>query len=64
MIYNSIEIFCPYCGEVNTIDAEISGNVSEQLISDCEICCRPIEIILKADADGNIFAEVKNEEGF
>ncbi|HAY35212.1 MAG TPA: CPXCG motif-containing cysteine-rich protein [Ignavibacteria bacterium] len=64
MNYDNVEIFCPYCGEKNYIDAEMSGNTAQHLICDCEVCCRPMEILLKVNSEGIIFTEVKNEEGF
>lgn len=47
----SVSIQCPYCGEM--IELVIDGSVEEQeYIEDCEVCCRPITIIVTL-ASGN-----------
>lgn len=41
----SVSIQCPYCGEM--IELAIDGSVEEQeYIEDCEVCCKPITIIV------------------
>ncbi len=46
-------IECPYCGE--TFDTTIDGSAGNQsYIEDCQICCRPIEISIQIDADGEL----------
>lgn len=56
--------FCPYCGEENIADIDISAGNMQEFIQDCEVCCRPVEIILTFDKDGNVNFEVRNDEGF
>ncbi|MBL8007303.1 MAG: CPXCG motif-containing cysteine-rich protein [Ignavibacteria bacterium] len=60
------EIFftCPYCGEENTVDIDITAGSDQEFIQDCEVCCRPAEIKLTIDRDGGISVETKNDEGF
>lgn len=58
------EIYCPYCGEINYIDADNVGAGTQIFIQDCEVCCRPIEIKISIDRDGNSNVEVRNDEGF
>ena len=55
---------CPYCGEQNFIDIDISAGSKQQFIQDCEVCCRPIEVIVMINADGNVSVDVRNDEGF
>lgn len=53
-------INCPYCGEA--ISVLIDCSVAEQdYIEDCEVCCRPIEFEVYAEADGNVSVNVFNE---
>lgn len=35
------DIYCPYCGEINTVLVEPAEDVQEY-IEDCQVCCRPI----------------------
>ena len=38
---------CPYCGE--TIELLVDASmVDEPYIEDCQVCCRPINIVLRA----------------
>jgi hypothetical protein len=47
------ETCCPYCGE--TIELVIDDSVDQQCyIEDCFVCCRPINIEVVVDADGDI----------
>ena len=46
-------LLCPYCAE--TIDILVDCSVEEQAyIEDCRVCCRPIEIEVVVDIEGNI----------
>ncbi|MDQ3021494.1 MAG: CPXCG motif-containing cysteine-rich protein [Bacteroidota bacterium] len=59
-----IEFNCPYCGELNFTNIFFSDGKSQNFIYDCEVCCKPMEISVTKDADGNIFIDAKNDEGF
>ena len=43
-----LQVPCPYCGEVylTTVDTS-QGNHST--IEDCEVCCRPIQLVLRCE---------------
>lgn len=54
------DISCPYCGE--TITVLIDGSVeSQQYIEDCQVCCRPIEIVVNVSLDGDSQIKVRAE---
>lgn len=55
---------CPYCGESNYTEIFLTEGKSQNFVWDCEVCCRPIEIIVDVDRDGNMNLEIKNDEGF
>jgi len=61
---NKIEISCPYCGETNLIEIDLTEGPSQTFVQDCEVCCKPIELNVSIDREGNINIEVRNEEGF
>ena len=49
----TIAIDCPYCGERFTTTADVSAG-SQAYVEDCAICCRPIEIALRVDENGEL----------
>lgn len=56
-----IEIDCPYCGE--TIELLIDSSVGDQeYVEDCQVCCRPINIVVSIDPDGVPEVEVERED--
>jgi hypothetical protein len=59
------EIYCPYCGERVTLsEEEINDNMGQKFISDCEVCCNPIEFTLSKDQYGEIYIEARTSDGF
>lgn len=53
-------ISCPYCGE--SIELVIDTSVGEQeYIEDCEVCCRPISVLVQTDAQGQLTVIPKHE---
>lgn len=53
-----VEIECPYCGGISMerVDASIG---SQDMIIDCTVCCRPIELSIHCE-DGEV-VEVRVE---
>ncbi len=49
----TVVIHCPYCGEAFETVADPSGG-SQSYVEDCAVCCRPIEIALSVDDEGNL----------
>lgn len=43
---------CPYCGEVISLTLDASAG-SQRYIEDCQVCCRPITVVLDVDPDGS-----------
>ncbi|GJM04942.1 MAG: hypothetical protein DHS20C09_09330 [marine bacterium B5-7] len=53
-------ITCPYCGE--KIELVIDCSISEQnYIEDCEVCCRPIILLVFVDERGEAVVYPKHE---
>lgn len=54
-------IQCPYCGE--RIDILVDASAGDQrYIEDCQVCCRPISIDVRVDADDNPHVSVAGED--
>ncbi len=49
---------CPWCNEPNELLVD-PGELGQQVVVDCHVCCRPIEILLPDDPDGE--PEVRGE---
>jgi hypothetical protein len=55
-----VDISCPYCGEV--ISILVDGSVeAQQYIEDCQVCCRPIVIVLSVSSRGDCLVEARHE---
>ena len=50
---DTIVIHCPYCGESYETVVDPSAG-SQRYIEDCAVCCRPIEIVMRVDDDGEL----------
>jgi hypothetical protein len=52
---SSLEIegsfICPYCLQLNTILIDVSAGEHQEMIEDCQVCCRPVT--LKIDVHRN-----------
>jgi hypothetical protein len=46
-----VTVHCPYCGEGFETSADASGGPCKY-VEDCQVCCQPIEMELRVDADG------------
>lgn len=47
------EYSCPYCGETLSLKVDLSGGRRQAFVTDCEVCCKPIQIRLTLE-DGEI----------
>jgi len=56
-----IEIICPYCWENFSISAEPETGDGQEWVIDCEICCRPVRVVLTMGEDGQMHTHVRAE---
>lgn len=55
-----VEIQCPYCGE--TVEILVDCSIEDQAyVEDCQVCCRPIHLVISVDEDGIPLVEVATE---
>ena len=53
-------IGCPYCGEL--IDVLINPeDAGTEYVEDCQVCCRPIFILVFPNGGGGFSLSVRNE---
>lgn len=49
-----LEALCPYCGEPIGILVDEGGGASQRYVEDCAVCCRPFEVRVGQDAEGEV----------
>ena len=49
---DSVQVSCPYCGEVVELLIDVGGGSSQSYVEDCEVCCRPWSVRVGLAADG------------
>jgi len=52
------EARCPYCGESTEVPIDTSID-SQRFITDCEVCCRPFEVLVECEAGEWVSLEVR-----
>ncbi len=50
---------CPFCGEPISVVVDSSAG-SQTYIEDCEVCCRPMQVIVEVDLDGYASVQVES----
>lgn len=51
MGYLEAMVQCPYCFEEITLFVDPSGGALQRTVSDCDVCCRPIELEIRLDEE-------------
>jgi transcription elongation factor Elf1 len=52
---------CPYCGAQISMLLDLSAEV-QQYIEDCEVCCNPIEVVIRVRDDAVVAFEARSIE--
>lgn len=50
-IVDDVDVMCPHCGETFAVSVDTSHGRCE-MIEDCAVCCRPIELVIRCRAGG------------
>jgi transcription elongation factor Elf1 len=53
-----VSIECPHCGELFVTTADLSEG-SYTTVEDCQVCCRPMEIIIEGTVEEIVRCEVQ-----
>ena len=59
MLESDQELNCPYCGEVISLRVDQTGGSRQFFVTDCEVCCRPIDVELENDVEGEVSLTAK-----
>jgi transcription elongation factor Elf1 len=54
-------IECPYCGEMIEVLID-STDMNQQYIEDCQVCCKPINILVNENFSGELTVRVYSED--
>lgn len=46
------EVVCPHCGAASLIGLDAGSGAHQDYIEDCPVCCRPWQVIVRYDRDG------------
>ncbi len=57
----ALDIACPYCGETITVLVDASAG-EQQYVEDCQVCCRPIQVDVALDAEGEPRIAVRTQD--
>lgn len=55
------DICCPYCGESQSIDVDLSGG-DQTYWQDCQVCCCPMLCDLVVEGDEQFSLTVRRED--
>lgn len=58
---DAVMIHCPYCGEPIEILIEPSDD-AQSYVEDCQVCCRPINISVQTDVDGELIVSAGSQD--
>lgn len=53
---------CPYCGEPVELQADPSEGAKQEFVQDCDICCRPIRVLLTFVRGGRVDVRAGRED--
>lgn len=48
----TVDVTCPYCGEVVSILVDLTGGPVQEYVEDCQVCCRPWSVRVALDGRG------------
>jgi len=60
-LQETVEIECPYCGERITLLIDCTAG-SQDIIEDCQVCCRPINLHVAVEEDGLPAVKVRRDD--
>lgn len=52
-------VTCPYCGEENAIFIDESAGEEQQYVEDCQVCCKPWQIVVSTTVEGEVEVDVR-----
>lgn len=53
---------CPYCGERQRMEIDLTESLPQEYVSDCTVCCRPIVVSVTSGAGGGPAMRLRSED--
>jgi hypothetical protein len=60
-VEQSVTVQCPYCAQSFEIMVDCSME-HQEYVEDCEVCCRPVTLVITVDSDGVPHVETRGED--
>ncbi len=57
----AVMVQCPYCAEPFSVLVDCSAG-HQEYIEDCEVCCRPVELVIDVSEKGEITVVTRSED--
>jgi Cysteine-rich CPXCG len=57
----AVSAYCPYCGEAVELSVDEGGGSRQAYVEDCPVCCRPWQVEITRDHDGNWAANLRTD---
>ena len=55
-------VHCPYCGESVELPVDPGGGPVQEYVEDCEVCCRPWQLTVRWDGQGQVWVEARTDD--
>ena len=55
---------CPYCGETISVEVDASAGERQSFVSDCEVCCKPINFKVRIHQDHETDSDSDDGSGY
>ena len=60
-VEQTVIVQCPYCAE--SFEVLVDCSIEQQeYIEDCEVCCRPVTLVVTVSDEGNVSVETRGED--
>jgi len=53
MLSEDFQVQCPYCFESQWLGVDTSLAEDQSYVEDCQVCCRPMQILVRVDESGD-----------
>ena len=60
-VEQTVVVQCPYCAE--SFEVLVDCSIEQQeYIEDCEVCCRPVTLVVNVSPEGAVSVETRGED--
>jgi hypothetical protein len=60
-VEETVVVQCPYCAQ--SFEVLVDCSIEQQeYIEDCEVCCRPVTLVVNVSTEGAVSVETRGED--